>query len=82
MPATDNQDALVLAGGITSGAAGTGSSFTFHYLSAVSPGTQPFVILAPVSSIELDGSSTQVSAAPKVIPAAAPTAFQGAGTSK
>ena len=67
----------MLASGITSGAEGTGSSFTFHCLGAVSPGAQPFVILAAVSSIELDGSSTQVSAAPKVMPAAAPTAFQG-----
>ena len=57
-------DALALAGGIAPGASAAGFSVTFDYLGVGRPGTQLFVILDPVSFLEIDTGGTQAVALP------------------
>ncbi|MDN2710434.1 hypothetical protein O0880_13500 [Janthinobacterium sp. SUN118] len=59
IPDSGYLDVLALAGGIAPSATATGFSVTFDYLGVGSPGPQLFVVLDPVSFIELDTGSTQ-----------------------
>ncbi|WP_146012419.1 hypothetical protein, partial [Janthinobacterium sp. AD80] len=64
IPASGYVDALALLGGIAPGATATGFSLTFDYLGGGSPGAQPFVIVDPVSFIQLETGVTQAVAIP------------------
>ena len=64
IPASGYVDALALLGGIAPGATATGFSLTFDYLGGGSPGAQPFVIVDPVTFIQLETGVTQAVAIP------------------